>query len=87
VSRSPGGTFNSISGGSISGTVYQSDGTTPLTGKSIQIEAVVGSSCGSFVTIGAAKTDPTSGNYSDTRPALADLCRGVEKPGPVRLCG
>ena len=50
-------------GGSISGTVYQSDGTTPLTGVSVQIDAVLGSPCDTVITIGSARTNPTDGTY------------------------
>jgi len=56
--------FQLKQGGSISGTVYQSDGTTPLTGYSIQIEAVIGSPCGAFISVMNTRTDPTTGAYT-----------------------
>ena len=51
-------------GGAITGTVYQSDGVTPLTGKNIMINAFTGSPCGSLTPAGAAPVDPATGIYT-----------------------
>ena len=51
-------------GGSISGTVYESDGMTPLTAASIQIEAVSGSPCGTRNSVNWAQTNTSDGTYT-----------------------
>ena len=53
-------------GATISGTVYQSDGTTPLTGKDIMIDAFTGSPCGVLTGAGSAQVDPDTGTYTVT---------------------
>jgi Viral BACON domain len=55
-------------GGAISGTVYQSDGVTPLTGKYIGITAVTGSPCGSVAWVNGTAVNPATGTY--TMPGL-----------------
>ena len=49
--------------GSISGTVYQSDGVTPLTGTNTWVQADSGS-CGNLEYVNGAMVDPTTGTYS-----------------------
>jgi hypothetical protein len=51
----------------ISGTVYQSDGVTPLTGKNISVYAYTGSPCGGLTYVGYAYADSTTGIYTISR--------------------
>ncbi|MEI6262976.1 MAG: hypothetical protein WCR46_24155 [Deltaproteobacteria bacterium] len=51
-------------GGAISGTVYQSDGVTPLTGKYIVINAFTGSPCGGLMWVNNVVVDPANGTYT-----------------------
>jgi hypothetical protein len=51
-------------GGAVSGTVYQSDGVTPLTGKNIVINAFTGTPCGSPMRVNSAGVDPATGTYT-----------------------
>jgi protocatechuate 3,4-dioxygenase beta subunit len=54
-------------GGSISGTVYQSDGVTPVTGTPIQVEAFQGDTCApdwASGIIDSVWTDPADGTYA-----------------------
>ena len=53
-------------GATISGTVYQSNGTTPLTGKFILVDALIGSPCGSNTLIGMTMVDSATGTYTIT---------------------
>jgi hypothetical protein len=53
-----------VSGASISGTVYQSDGITPMTGKILWIYAYTGTPCGSVSRVGYASVDKSTGNYT-----------------------
>jgi len=52
------------SGTSISGTVYQSDGITPMTGKTLWIYAYTGTPCGSVSRAGYASVDKSTGTYT-----------------------
>jgi hypothetical protein len=51
-------------GATISGTIYESDGRTPLTGKSFPVYAYTGSPCGSLTSVGSAIVDSTNGTYT-----------------------
>jgi hypothetical protein len=62
-----GKNFQLDPGATISGTVYESDGVTPITGKSITIRVYSGSSCGSESQVGYASVDNTSGRYTIDR--------------------
>jgi hypothetical protein len=50
-------------GGSISGTVYQSDGVTPVTGVNIDVSALQGNPCGSSQWMGGTWTNSSEGTY------------------------
>ena len=56
--------FQLSPGATISGTVYQSDGTTPLTGQSIRVDAYTGSPCGAYTWAGFANIDTAAGTYT-----------------------
>ena len=67
----PGGTATSSADftftlGVISGTVYQSDGTTPITGVQIQVNVQSGNPCGPFQGVASTTTNSTNGTYSIT---------------------
>ena len=51
-------------GAEISGTVYQDDGTTPVTGVEINVEVYQGDPCGNYEHITGGNTNPSSGTYS-----------------------
>jgi hypothetical protein len=51
-------------GASISGTVYQSNGITPITGLSICVAAITGDPCGWFQWMGSAQTNSSNGTYT-----------------------
>jgi len=53
-------------GATISGTVYQSDGTTPLTGKEVWISVNTGSPCDSPSGVGSTNVDSATGTYTIT---------------------
>ena len=50
----------------ISGTVYQSDGVTPLTGKHISVYAYTGSPCGGYTNVRSAGVNSETGTYTIT---------------------
>jgi hypothetical protein len=53
-------------GGTISGTVYQSDGTTPITDTQINVTAFSGDPCGAIQSVTGTATDSANGTYSIT---------------------
>ena len=59
-----GKNFQLDPGATISGTVYQSDGATPLTGKNIWIYAYTGSPCSSLTWVEYAYVDSATGTYT-----------------------
>ena len=59
-----GKNFQLEPGATISGTVYQSDGVTPLTGKSIYVDAYTGSPCGSRTWVRYAYINQATGTYT-----------------------
>ena len=58
-----GKNFQLAEGGTISGTVYQSDGTTPITGKQIRVRMFSGDPCGSRNELPDTYTDSSNGTY------------------------
>ena len=56
--------FQLDTGATISGIVYESDGTTPVTGESIQVIAYSGDPCGAYSSVGSANTNLTDGAYT-----------------------
>ena len=59
-----GKNFQLEPGATISGTVYQSDGVTPLTGKNVWVQALTGSPCGGFTYVGDAYVNSATGIYT-----------------------
>jgi major membrane immunogen (membrane-anchored lipoprotein) len=53
-------------GGTISGTVYQSNGTTPVTGVQVQVHVQQGTPCGSMQLVAGSQTNSTNGTYTIT---------------------
>ena len=53
-----------LAAGTVSGTVYQSNGTTPVTDTSVQIKVYCGDPCGSTTLIKSANTNSADGTYS-----------------------
>jgi hypothetical protein len=53
-----------LGGGSISGTVYQSDGTTPITGVQIGVSVGEGNPCGGMQWATGWRTSPADGTYT-----------------------
>ena len=51
-------------GATISGTIFETDGVTPLTGKTIQINALAGSPCGSGTSVAYATVNSENGIYT-----------------------
>jgi hypothetical protein len=51
-------------GGSISGTVYESDGSTEITGDQIEVRAIEGDPCGNHQHVGWATSDSSNGIYT-----------------------
>jgi len=66
--------FQLNAGATVSGTVYQSDGTTPITGQSVWIELIQGDPCDNPATINTAYIDTGDGTYSFTKIAPGEYC-------------
>ena len=66
-------TLNAVA--TISGTVYQADGMTPITGIKFGIEALQGEPCGERQQVAHAETDPVNGAYTIKVPAGANYLR------------
>jgi len=62
-----GKNFQLDPGATISGTVYQSDGVTPLTGKSFSIDAYIGTPCGNYYRVEYAFINTETGTYTISR--------------------
>jgi hypothetical protein len=62
-----GKNFQLDTAATISGTVYQSDGVTPLTGKHMTVHAYTGSPCGSGTYVGYALVNSATGTYTIPR--------------------
>ena len=84
-------------GATISGTVYQSDGATPLTGKSILVFAWAGSPCGGRTTVGYISSNAATGIYTisglsagtyylQTDPSYNYISEWWASPQSVRDC-
>jgi len=56
----------------ISGTVYQSDGTTPLTGVEIAVHVFSGNPCGGGENVGSVSIDTSNGTYTTTALSPGD---------------
>ena len=59
-----GKNFHLDTGGTISGTLYKSDGETPITGQSIRIDAYTGPPCGGYGWTQSATVDPSTGIFT-----------------------
>ncbi|MGD9975259.1 MAG: dockerin type I domain-containing protein [Desulfatirhabdiaceae bacterium] len=62
-----GKNFQLDPGATVSGTLYESDGVTPITGKSMYVYAYQGDPCGSRSSYGSASINLTDGTYAITR--------------------
>ncbi|MGD9975258.1 MAG: dockerin type I domain-containing protein [Desulfatirhabdiaceae bacterium] len=59
-----GNNFQADSGATITGTVYESDGITPITGKLMYVNAIQGNPCGSLSFYGSSTFNQTNGTYT-----------------------